>query len=352
MKCPCFLLASFILICSSSVFSQDNPCGIDGVVVEASNFEYAPDFLMVEPGETVVWVNMGGTHDVNGVSSTIGAAWDNPETFSLNSVIGSAEGVCIGAHTFTVEGVYNYDCSIGSHAENGMVATIQVTQPKPPPTTVWDIIVESENHTFFESAVIAAGLDVALSGDGPLTVFAPTDAAIESMAQTLEGLLASEFLEEIVLYHVVGALAMSGDFEDNQILTTLEGGDVTVTLPSGMLHINGAMVITPDLSADNGVVHVINAVLLPSIPFSVTETAGHMEIAVFPNPVSDGVLQLTGDWELGSQLRILDTQGRVIEQEILRSNQLTWDISTWPVGVYTLWVVSEARQQSQQFIVH
>ncbi len=157
MKSPYFLLASFILICTSGVFSQVNPCGIDGVVVETSNFEYAPDLLMIEPGETVVWVNMGGTHDVNGVSSTIGAAWDNPETFSLDAVVGSAEGVCIGAYTFTVEGLYNYDCSIGNHATNGMVATIQVTLPKPPPTTVWDIIVESENHTFFESAVIAEG---------------------------------------------------------------------------------------------------------------------------------------------------------------------------------------------------
>ena len=350
MKSPYFFLASFILACSSGVFSQDNPCGIDGVVVEASNFEYAPDLLMIEPGETVVWVNMGGTHDVNGVSSSIGAPWDNPETFSINSVVGSAEGVCIGAYTFTVEGLYNYDCSIGSHAENGMVATIQVTQPKPPPTTVWDIIVESESHTILEAAVIAAGLDVTLGGDGPMTVFAPTDAAIESMGMTLESLLASEFLEEILLYHVVGALAMSSDFEDNQMLTTLEGNDVTVTLPSGMLHINGAMVITPDLAADNGVVHAINAVLLP--PVSVAETADHMELTLFPNPVSDGTLQLTGDWSIGSQLRILDAQGRLIEQEILRANQLTWDISTWPVGVYTLWVVSEARQQSQQFIVH
>jgi hypothetical protein len=134
------------------------------------------------------------------------------------------------------------------------------------------------------------------------------------------------------------------------MLTTLEGNDVTVTLPSGMLHINGAMVITPDLAADNGVVHAINAVLLP--PVSVSETADHMELTLFPNPVSDGTLQLTGDWSIGSQLRILDAQGRLIEQEILRANQLTWDISTWPVGVYTLWVVSEARQQSQQFIVH
>lgn len=352
MKLTYFFLASLILICTSGVYAQVNPCGIDGVVVEASNFEYAPDLLMIEPGETVVWVNMGGTHDVNGVSSTVGAAWDNPETFSINAVVGSAGGVCIGAYTFTVEGLYNYDCSIGNHAANGMVATIQVTLPKPPPTTVWDIIIESESHTFLEAAVIAAGLDVALSGDGPLTVFAPTDAAIESMGMTLESLLASEFLEEILLYHVVGALVMSGDFEDNQMLTTLEGSDVTATLPSGILHINGAMVITPDLTADNGVVHAINAVLLPSIPFSVTETAGHMEIAVFPNPVSDGTLQLTGDWRLGSQLRILDSQGRIIEQEILRSNQLTWDISTWPAGVYTLWVVSEVRQQSQQFIIN
>jgi uncharacterized surface protein with fasciclin (FAS1) repeats len=357
IKPSLFFLTLFLLISASGVFAQDNPCGIDGVVVDASNFEYAPDALMIEPGETVVWVNMGGTHDVNGVSSSIGSAWDNPETFSLGSVVGSAEGVCIGAYTFTVEGLYNYDCSIGSHAENGMVATIQVTLPKPPPTTVWDIIVESESHTILEAAVIAAELDVALNGEGPLTVFAPTDAAIttmiELMGMTLESFLAYEFLEETLLNHVVGSQLMSSDFEDNQTIPTLlEGNTLFVTLPSGMLHINDAMVVTPDLTADNGVVHAINAVLLPSIPFSVTETADHMELTLFPNPVSDGTLQLTGDWRLGSQLRILDAQGRLIEQEILRSNQLIWDISTWPVGMYTLSVVSETRQQSQQFIVH
>ena len=68
---------------------------------------------------------MGGFHDVNGVTSAIGEE-EQPETFSLGAVTGNMDGACIVSHTFTVEGTYDYDCSIGSHAANGMVATVTV----------------------------------------------------------------------------------------------------------------------------------------------------------------------------------------------------------------------------------
>ena len=76
---------------ASTAVAQDNPCGVEGVVVEASSFLYTPSALEIEAGQTVVWVNVYGFHDVNGVTSTIGDAWNNPETFSTSAVSGTAE---------------------------------------------------------------------------------------------------------------------------------------------------------------------------------------------------------------------------------------------------------------------
>ena len=105
----------------------DNACNVDGVVVEASSFVYNPANLSIEPGQTVVWSNLGGTHDVNGdIDSQTGMSFGNPEAFSLAAVAGDPAGVCIGSYTFNTPGVYTYDCSIGSHAALGMVATITV----------------------------------------------------------------------------------------------------------------------------------------------------------------------------------------------------------------------------------
>ena len=246
--------------------AQDNPCGVEGIVVEAQSFSYTPSDLEIESGQTVVWVNVDGFHDVNGAESTLGDMWNNPESFSFGAVNGSSEGVCIGSHTFTVEGTYNYDCSIGSHAANGMVATITVV-PTQQSNTVVDVIVNSDDHTLLEAAVIEAGLAEALSGDGPFTVFAPTDDAIvaltEELGITAEELLALPNLGEILQYHVVAAAAFSTDLSDGQSIATLLGEEVTVTVNQNGVMINNAMVTVADIAADNGVVHVIDAVLLP-----------------------------------------------------------------------------------------
>jgi plastocyanin len=122
-----FLSAALVLLLSSSIsFGQDICPGAD-VEVTTQSFSYAPEALTVDAGTTVGWVNIGGTHDVNGISNSItGDSFNNPESFSLGAIIGNSEGVCLGTITFTVPGVYTYDCSIGSHAENGMVATVSV----------------------------------------------------------------------------------------------------------------------------------------------------------------------------------------------------------------------------------
>ena len=269
MKKVFYLFGLVALFFGNQLVAQDNPCGVEGVVVEASNYQYAPADLEIEVGQTVVWVNMGGFHDVNGVTSSIMEEWDNPETFSLGAVNGNMDGECIGSHTFTVEGTYDYDCSIGSHAANGMVATVTVN-PAQMSNSVVDIIVNSDDHTLLEAAVGAAGLVDALSGEGPFTVFAPTDAAIVALTEALEitadELLALPNLGDILQYHVVGAEAYSTDLSDGQMIETLVGEDVTVSITADGVFINDAQVTVADIAADNGVVHVIDAVLLPPAP--------------------------------------------------------------------------------------
>ena len=161
-------------------------------------------------------------------------------------------------------------------ADNGVVHVIDavILPPAPATTTVVDVIVNSEDHTLLEAAVGAAGLVEALSGEGPFTVFAPTDAAITALVTALditaEDLLAMEDLGAILTYHVVGAAALSTDLSDGQMLTTLQGDDVTVSIADGMVMINDATVTMADITTDNGVVHVIDAVLLPPAPETTT----------------------------------------------------------------------------------
>jgi predicted extracellular nuclease len=105
----------------------DNACNVDGVVVTAGSYYFSPADLSIEPGTTVVWENVGGSHNANGATNTLtGESFGNPEDFSFSPVSSGGDATCIGSFTFTVPGVYNYDCSVGSHAALGMVATVTV----------------------------------------------------------------------------------------------------------------------------------------------------------------------------------------------------------------------------------
>ena len=104
-----------------------NACNLEGIEVAASSFAFVPADLTVDVGTLVFWVNNGGTHDANGdIDTQTGLSFGNPESFGFASVSGDPAGVCIGSHTFTIPGVYSYDCSVGSHAALGMVGTVTV----------------------------------------------------------------------------------------------------------------------------------------------------------------------------------------------------------------------------------
>ncbi len=134
--------------------------------------------------------------------------------------------------------------------------------------TVVDVIVGSEDHTTLEAAVIAAGLVETLSSEGPFTVFAPTDAAFALLPEgALATLLAdpSGLLTTVLTNHVYAGSALSTDLFDGMTITTLAGTELTVTITNGMVYIGDALVSAANIETDNGVVHVIDAVLVPTI---------------------------------------------------------------------------------------
>ena len=230
--------------------------------VNAGEYYYTPSTLTINQGDTVKWINDGGYHDVNAdVNSQTSMSFNNPVSFQSSPT--SSVGAVIYTYIFTVPGIYNYDCSIGSHAAAGMVASVTVNAAT---NSIYDIVSNSTDHTTLKTAIDACALDVVLSDPGTLTLFAPTDAAFNLLpAGTVTALLNDiPQLTDILKHHVVGATAMSGMLSNNQVVTTLLGTDVTVTINANGVFIDNAQVIVADIVADNGVVHVIDAVLLPT----------------------------------------------------------------------------------------
>lgn len=116
------------------------------------------------------------------------------------------------------------------------------------------------------AAVTAADLVDTLKGEGPFTVFAPTDAAFAALpAGTVDKLLKPENKDQLVsvlTYHVVPGKVMSSDLTEGMKAKTVQGGEVTFTLDGGA-KIDGASIVTPDIEASNGVIHVIDKVIMP-----------------------------------------------------------------------------------------
>jgi uncharacterized surface protein with fasciclin (FAS1) repeats len=129
-----------------------------------------------------------------------------------------------------------------------------------------DTAVSAGNFTTLVAAVKAADLVETLKGAGPFTVFAPTDAAFEALpAGTIDDLLKPENkakLASILTYHVVAGKVMSTDLSDGMTPDTVNGETITIKTEGGVT-INGTTFSTADIEADNGVIHVVDAVLMP-----------------------------------------------------------------------------------------
>jgi transforming growth factor-beta-induced protein len=157
-------------------------------------------------------------------------------------------------------------------ASNGVIHVIDsVLMPPAPeePQTIVDVAVENGSFTTLVAALTEAGLVSALEAEGPFTVFAPNDEAftalLTDLSITAEDLLANPDLADILLYHVVSGEFLAADviaaapFE----VATLDGRTLSIEVIDGNVFVNGAQVILADVTASNGVIHVIDYVLLP-----------------------------------------------------------------------------------------
>ena len=131
-----------------------------------------------------------------------------------------------------------------------------------------DTAIDAGSFTTLVAAVQAAGLVDTLKSEGPFTVFAPTDAAFAALpAGTVEDLLKPENKDKLVsilTYHVLPGKVMSGDLSEGPKAATVQGSEVTVTLADGA-KVDGATISAADIAASNGVIHVIDAVILPAM---------------------------------------------------------------------------------------
>ena len=127
-----------------------------------------------------------------------------------------------------------------------------------------EVAVGAGSFKTLVAAVQAAGLVGTLSGKGPFTVFAPNDAAFAKLPKgTVESLLKDiPKLTSILTYHVVAGKVMAADVVKLTSAKTVQGQSVTIDAKNGV-SINGAKVLTTDIAADNGVIHVIDTVILP-----------------------------------------------------------------------------------------
>ena len=284
------------------------------------------------------------TYHVAGTTALSTDLMDGMAVTTLNgadvTVTINADGVFINDAQVTVADII---------ADNGVVHVIDAVllPPAPPTNTVVDIIVNSENHNTLETAVIAAGLVETLSGDGPFTVFAPTDDAFAGLPDgTLDAVLADiDLLTAILTYHVAGTTALSTDLMDGMAVTTLNGADVTVTINADGVFINDAQVTVADLVADNGVVHVIDAVLLPPTPDAVEEATASFN--VFPNPATTWV-RIDG-LSSTSTVVLRDAHGRLVVTPAMQAQ--TMNVEGLPAGMYFLEIQEGAAREVKPLVV-
>ena len=128
-----------------------------------------------------------------------------------------------------------------------------------------DTAVAAGDFNTLVTAVKAAGLVETLKGEGPFTVFAPTDAAFAKVpTDTLNALLADKAaLANVLTYHVVAGKVMAADVVKLTSAVTVQGQSVSIEVKDGKVYVDGAQVVATDIKASNGVIHVIDAVILP-----------------------------------------------------------------------------------------
>lgn len=170
-------------------------------------------------------------------------------------------------------------------------------QPRQEATAdIVDTAIAAGDFSTLVTAVQAAGLEDTLRGEGPFTVFAPTDAAFAALpAGTLDSLLADpDALADILLYHVVSGEVLAEDVVGLDSATAANGDSIAIEVVDGTVVLNGSANVTAtDIMATNGVIHVIDAVILP--PEDAAATPAPTESGAAPTPAQSGNAGLLGE---------------------------------------------------------
>lgn len=168
-------------------------------------------------------------------------------------------------YLFALVLLFTFSCGGGSTTTEATTTEEAIVEVAATPNIV-ELAVGTDALSTLVAAVKAAGLVETLQGEGPFTVFAPTNEAFAALpAGTLESLLLPENKDQLIAiltYHVVAGKVMSTDLSDGMKAATVNGAEVTITTADGA-KVNGASVVSADIEASNGVVHVINQVILP-----------------------------------------------------------------------------------------
>jgi uncharacterized surface protein with fasciclin (FAS1) repeats len=149
--------------------------------------------------------------------------------------------------------------------QRGEAQMSQATMKHAKTGDIVDVAVAAGSFNTLATALKAAGLVETLKGPGPFTVFAPTDEAFAKLPKgTLDGLLKDKAkLTAILTYHVVPGRVMAADVVKLNAAKTVNGESVEIRVDSGTVYVDDAQVVTTDIAASNGVIHVIDSVLLP-----------------------------------------------------------------------------------------
>jgi len=227
-------------------------------------------------------------------------------------------------------------------ADNGVVHILDAAVL--PNETVIDVALDNGFSTL-ATAVIAAELLPTLSDPfAEFTVFAPTNIAFDDLASDLgtdlAGILALSNLADILTYHVVAGTVLSTDLTAGNV-ATVNGASVTVDLSSGIM-INTATVSTPDVTADNGIVHVIDAVLVPNA-VGVNEVE-NIDVQLFPNPAIDLISISNAS---NSNYSIMDVKGSVVLEGSLNINSI--NVSSLPKGAYFIQIEGANQSKFMKF---
>lgn len=228
-------------------------------------------------------------------------------------------------------------------ADNGVVHVID--EVVLPVETVADKAIDG-GLTTLVSAVVKAELLPALSNPyTELTVFAPTNAAFNDLATALNtdlnGILALPNLADVLLYHVTQGNVVSGDLTNGSV-EMLNGDDVTVDITNGV-QINDANVTTANVEADNGVVHIIDAVLLPTS--GLTEATSLVTISTYPNPATETIKVNAIE---NASFEIIDMLGSVVKAGTLTNNEI--NVETLNNGTYMIRLSDNTTTYQGRFI--